>query len=172
MQLRNWKFLVEREGGHWQIVTFRAPTRVAAMAAVCEMNPGRGVERYTQQLATELRATSAERRWAGTRYEIGSEFDPETWSEGDIIIDRRGHRTLVTGPLADSGYLPLQHIAPGEKYHGGELSLHVSALTNTYGYRREENVVPESVPTSFEGTAANDPTYDSPADVRGMVEGA
>jgi hypothetical protein len=170
-KLRNYRFLVEREGGHTQIVTVRAATPTEALHTACVSNPGVAVERYSAELARAKGATEHPRKWAGTRYELGSTFDPETWNEGDILIDRRGDRSLVTGPLGDSGYLPMVHLAPGEKYDLEAYSLHVAALTNTYGYRLEGQSVGDTVP-AFEGQAANDPTRDTADDILAMVKAA
>ncbi len=168
--LKNFRFLVAREAGHTQIVTMRAATRAQAMAAVCQSNPGASVERYSADLASSLGATKAERKWAGTRYEHGSIYDPETWIDGDIIIDRRGDRSLVTGPMLDHGHVPMLHLAPGKKYDMEAFSLHVLALTNTYGYRLEGQAVGDVA--VFEGKAMNDPAFDSALDIEALVIGA
>lgn len=170
-KLTNYRFLVQREAGHTQIVTERAATRAEAMYEVCDANHGALVEPFSTQRARELRATVAERRWVGTTYEHGSIFDPETWRAGDLIANLRGSRLMVEAPLSEHGVMKLLHIAPGAKCDLQPLSLHVSALTNTYGYRRVGEAFTNTVPT-FTGKAMSDPSFDTAEDVLALVEGA
>ena len=171
---KSFRFLIEREAGHTQIVTARGATHVEAMLAVCQANPGRSVERYRTSLAREKGATEHERAYPGTRYEHGSPADPATWDEGDLIVDRRGHRALVVHPLGPDtcGGIDVIKLAPGKKCDGELACLHVLALANTYGYERTGRACPDELPGSFEAAAPSSHLYDSRAEVRALIGGA
>jgi hypothetical protein len=171
--LKNFRFLVEREGGHTQIVTVRGTCKDDAMFVVCQASPGKSVESYTTKLASELGATEHERTYPGTRYRHGTAADPATWAEGDIIEDARGGRALVTGTLdRATGGLNLAHLAPGERHDGHAFSLHVLALTNTYSYQKSGSACPDELPVRFERAAPSSMDEDTAAEIRAMLEGA
>lgn len=170
---KNFRFLVEREAGHTQIVTAYGATHAEAMLSVCNANPGRSVERYRASLAREKGATEHERTYPGTSYQHGSPADPATWDEGDIIEDKSGSRALVTAELnRATGGVCMVHLAPGERCDGDSFNLHVLALTNTYSYQRAGQVVPDALPESFERAAPSSMVEDTAAEKLALVQNA